>query len=398
MNMEIELKEVGSLHDLKQFVSFQYSLYKNNKYWVPPLRSDELHSLRKEINPAFDFCNAKYWIARKEGKIVGRIAAIINRRYNEKWHQSAARFGWLDFIDDEEVSGRLLRQAETWATEQGMSYIHGPLGFTDMDGEGVLVEGFEEVSTLGALYNFPYYPGHIEHSGYTKDTDWIEFEATMHGEIPEKVARMAEIALQRNHLHILKVRKAKELLPYARKIFYVLNEAYRDLYGFVELSEKQIDMYVKQYFGFIIPEYVPVVLDCNNEVVAFGIAMPSLSKALQRCKGRLFPFGFVHILRSLKHNRRVDLYLTAVRPDMQNKGVNAILIHESNKVFNKNGIEKVETNRELEGNVKVQSQWKFYDVRQHKRRRCYKKELLNTKPLAGMNQCAGEKFQESITH
>ncbi|HEY6952053.1 MAG TPA: hypothetical protein VI758_06575, partial [Bacteroidota bacterium] len=332
---------------------------------------------RKDKNPAFDFCRAKYWLAYDNGRVVGRIAGIINERYNEKWHQKAARFGWFDFIDDEQVSAALLKTVEQWAATQGVTTIHGPLGFTDMDGEGMLVEGFEELSTLGALYNFRYYPRHVEHFGYAKDTDWIEYEVTMHGEIPEKVARMADIALKRNNLTILRVRKAKELLPYGKKIFHVLNEAYKDLYGFVELSEKQIDMYIKQYFGFIVPDYVPVVLDSKNDVVAFGIAMPSLSKALQRCNGRLFPFGIVHVLRALRHNRNIDLYLTAVRPDMQNKGINAILIHESNKAYNKNKIEKVETNRELEGNAKVQAQWKFFDSRQHKRRRCYKKELVN---------------------
>ena len=215
----------------------------------------------------------------------------------------------------------------------------------------------------------------ISKNGYEKDTDWIEFEVTMHYEVPEKIERIAEIALKRNNLRILKVKKAKEMLPYAREIFYVLNAAYKDLYGFVELTDRQIDMYVKQYFGFIIPEYVPVVLDENNKVAAFGIMMPSLSKALQKNKGRLLPFGFIHLLKAMKNNKNVDLYLTAVRPDLQDKGVNAILIHETNKVFIKNRIEKVETNRELEENSKVQAQWKFFKNRQHKRRRCYKKEL-----------------------
>ncbi len=373
--MDIEIKEVRTLRELKQFVTFQYRLYRNNKYWVPPLRADELLSLRRDKNPAFEFCEANYWLAYKNGTIVGRIAGIINKRYNEKWNQKAARFGWFDFIDDSEVSSGLLHAVEDWARTRGMSHIHGPLGFTDMDGEGTLVEGFEEVSTLGAIYNFSYYPKYIERLGYTKDIDWIEFEVTMHPEIPEKVSRLAEIALARNNLTVLKVKKAKEMLPYAKEIFHVLNAAYKDLYGFVELSDRQIDMYVKQYFGFIIPEYVPVVLDSHNKVAAFGIAMPSLSRAFQRCNGRLFPFGFIHVLRAMKNNKKVDLYLTAVRPDLQNKGVNAILIHESNKVFTKNKIEKVETNRELEGNAKVQAQWRFYESRQHKRRRCYKKEL-----------------------
>lgn len=376
--MGVEIRQVQTLRELKTFVSFQYSLYRDNKYWVPPLRTDELLSLRKDKNPAFEFCDADYWLAYKDGTIVGRIAGIVNNRYIEKWNAKGVRFGWFDFIDDAEVSTALLATVEQWGRSKGMEFIHGPLGFTDMDGEGMLVEGFEELSTLGALYNFPYYPRHIEHCGYVKDSDWIEYQVTMHGGIPEKVARLADIALKRNNLTILKVNKAKELLPYAKKIFHVLNDAYKDLYGFVELSEKQIDLYVKQYFGFIVPEYVPVVLDSNNEVVAFGIAMPSLSKALQKCNGRLFPFGFIHVLRALKHNRNVDLYLTAVRPDMQNKGINAILIHESNKVFNKNKIEKVETNRELEENAKVQAQWRFFENRQHKRRRCYKKMLTDS--------------------
>jgi GNAT superfamily N-acetyltransferase len=373
--MEVQLKEVTTLRGLKQFVSFQYVLYRDNAYWVPPLRSDEFLSLRKDKNPAFDFCEAKYWLALKNGRIAGRIAGIINKKYNEKWNTKAARFGWFDFIDDTEVSSTLLQAVEKWAAMNGMNCVHGPLGFTDMDGEGALIEGFEEVSTFGALYNYPYYPEHIEKSGFVKDVDWIEYTVEMHTGIPEKIQRIAEIALMRNNLKILKVKKAKELLPYAKEIFYVLNDAYKDLYGFVELSERQIDMYVKQYFSFILPQYVPVVLDSENKVVAFGIAMPSLSRAFQKCGGRLFPFGFIHVLRALKNNRNVDLYLTAVRPDAQNKGVNAILMHEMNKAFLKYKIEKVETNRELEGNTKVQAQWKFFDARQHKRRRCYKKEL-----------------------
>lgn len=375
MDTKIELKEVNTLYELKQFVLFQYKLYKGNKFWVPPLRYDELLSLRKDKNPAFDFCDAKYWLAIKDGKIAGRIACIINKKYNDKWNAKSARFGWFDFIDDHNVSSALLSAAENWAKSQGMDCMHGPLGFTDMDGEGTLIEGFEEISTLGAIYNYPYYQEHIEKSGYIKDADWIEYEVTMNPVINEKVKRIAEIALTRNNLTVLKVKKAKELIPYAREIFSLLNEAYKDLYGFVELSEKQIDMYVKQYFGYILPEYVPVVLDSNNKVVAFGITMPSLSEALQKSNGNLFPFGFIRILSALKNSKKVDLYLTAVSPELQNKGVNAILIHEVNKVFVKNKIEKVETNRELEANSKVQAQWRFFDSRQHKRRRCYKKIL-----------------------
>ncbi len=374
--MKVKIREISSLKDIKKFVDFHYQLFSGNKYWVPPLKKEEVFLLRSDKNPAFDFCESKYWLAYIDGKIVGRIAGIIHHKYNEKWNKKSARFGWFDFIDDPEVPKLLLEAAEKWAAEKGMEDIHGPLGFTDMDSEGTLIEGFEELSTLGAIYNFPYYPNYIEKAGYIKDIDWVEFQVTMGDDaIPEKISRIAEIALKRNKLSLLKVKKSKEMLPYAREIFYLINEAYRDLYGFVELSDKQIDMYVKQYFGFIIPEYVPVVLDENNKVAAFGITMPSLSKAFQKCNGKLFPFGFISVLKAMKNNTRLDLYLTAVRPDLQDKGVNAILINETNKVVIKNNIKIVETNRELEDNTKVQAQWRFFDTRQHKRRRCYKKMI-----------------------
>lgn len=375
--MSIILKEVNTRSELKQFIQFQFSLYKNNKYWVPPLIFDELKTLRKDKNPAFDFCEAKYWLAYKDDKIVGRIAGIINHKYNEKWNQKSARFGWIDFIDDEQVLQKLIEHVINWAKEKGMNKIHGPLGFTDLDGEGMLIEGFDELSTFGSIYNHPYYKKHIEKLGFEKDADWIEFlvnfDPTVSG--PEKVSRIADAVAERNHLHILKVNKAKEMLPYAREIFYLINDAYKDLFGFVELTDKQIDMYVKAYFGFIKPDYVPIILDSNNKVAAFGITMPSLSIAVQKSKGKLFPFGFIHILRAMKNNPNVDLYLTAVRPELQNKGVNAMLINETNKVFVRNKIRKVETNRELEDNPKIQAQWRFFENRLHKRRRCYKKSI-----------------------
>ncbi len=209
----MHIREVNTTHELKQFISFQYSLYRDNQYWVPPPYTDEVNSLRKDKNPAFDFCDAKYWVAEKDGKIVGRIAGIINKRFNEKWNAKTARFGWFDFIDDAEISSALLNTVEQWAKANGMTSLHGPLGFTDMDGEGALLEGFEEVSTLGALYNYPYYPKHIEQAGYVKDADWIEYEVTMHGVLNEEIRRIAEIVLKRNNLGVLRVKKAKELLP-----------------------------------------------------------------------------------------------------------------------------------------------------------------------------------------
>lgn len=375
--MSIILKEVESKGDLKKFIRFPFSLYKDNRYWVPPLIFDEIKTLSKEKNPAFDFCDAKYWLAYKNGEIVGRIAGIINHKYNEKWNQKSVRFGWIDFIDDPEVSESLIVQVVNWAKENGMEKIHGPLGFTDLDGEGMLIEGFNELSTFGSIYNHPYYPNHIEKLGFEKDADWIEFSVDFDPNVagPEKVSRISDAVAQRNQLHILRVKKAKEMLPYAREIFYLINEAYKDLFGFVELTDRQIDMYVKTYFGFIKPDYVPIILDRNNKVVAFGITMPSLSLAVQKSKGKLFPFGFIHILKAMKNNPNVDLYLTAVKPELQNKGVNAMLINEVNNVFVRNKIKKVETNRELEENSKIQAQWRFFQNRLHKRRRCYKKTI-----------------------
>lgn len=374
--MNLILKEVSSKQDLKKFISFPYSLFAGNKYWIPPLRFDELHTLSKDVNPAFDFCEAKYWLVYKDGRIVGRIAGIINSKFNEKFNKKDARFGFIDFVDDKEVSFLLLSTVEKWAAEKGMNTLHGPLGFTDMDGEGMLIEGYNEVSTLGSIYNYPYYPEHIESYGYQKDVDWIEFNAKIPEKTPDKIERIAQVALQRNKLHIPVFKKSKDMLPYARDIFYLINDTYKNLFGFVELTDRQIDFYVKQYFSFIRPEYVPIVLDENNKLAAFGITMPSLNRALQKINGKVFPFGFIHILREMKRSRTLDLYLTAVRTDLQNKGVNAVLIDQINKVCIKNKITNVETNRELETNDKIQSQWKLYDARQHKRRRCYSKMLL----------------------
>ncbi len=373
--MSIVVHEVKNRNELKKFILFPFSLYRNNRFWVPPLIFDELKTLRKDKNPAFEFCKAKYWLAYKDGKIAGRIAGIINNRYIENWGNKFARFGWLDFIDDEEVSRSLINAAEEWAKENGMTAVHGPLGFTDFDAEGLLIEGFEELSTFGAIYNYPYYADHIEKCGYKKDTDWIEFQIQPPAELPDRVKRISEIVLKKYNLKILKAKKAKELLPYGRDLFHIINDTYKNLYGFVQLSEKQIDLYIKQYFGFIRAEYVPVILDSDGKVAAFGITMPSLSKALQKANGRLFPFGFIHILKAMKNNAYVDLYLTGVRPDLQDKGINAILISEMQKAYAKNKIIFAETNRELETNYKVHGQWKDMNGRQHKRRRCYIKYL-----------------------
>ncbi len=373
--MDVEIKPVTGIKELKQFVSFPFSLYAGNRFWVPPLRFDELQTFRPDKNPAFDFCEAKYWLAFKEGKIVGRIAGILNNSYIETWGKRTARFGYLEFVDDLQVSEALLRTVEMWAEEKGMESVHGPLGFTDLDPEGMLIEGFEELGNMTTIYNLSYYPLHLEKHGYKKDADWVEFEVKVPAGIHDKLQRLAEVVTRKNDLRVLQVRSSRELLPYGKEIFHLLNESYRGLYGVVPLTEKQIDMFINRYLKLIRYDYVSVILDREERVAAFGITIPSLAKALQKSRGRLLPFGFVHLLRALRKNDTVEMLLIGVRPDLQGKGVNAVLMHEFNKIYVRHNILKAETNPELETNTRVQAQWKFFDTRQHKRRRCYIKYI-----------------------
>jgi GNAT superfamily N-acetyltransferase len=377
----IAIKEAATNMELKRFILFPCSLYEGNPFCVPALYQDELNTLRKDRNPAFEYCEAKYWLAYKDGKLAGRIAGIINRQYISIWGKKYARFGWIDFIDDPEVAKALLATVEAWAKENGLEGVHGPMGFCDMDSEGMLVEGFDEPGTMITLYNHPYYPRYLESFGYDKDVDWVEYELKVPREIPEKVDRLAQIVLKRMNLHIVQAKKPKELRPYAHGIFELLNDAYKNLYGVVPLTQRQIDQYIKQYFSFIDPDFVRIILDDQGNIAAFGIAMPSLTKALQKAKGNLFPFGFLHILQAMKKNTCLDLYLVAVRPDLQGKGVNALLLNEITKACIRRGVRTAESNPELESNEKVQAQWKFFETRQHKRRRCYIKVFKQDQEL-----------------
>jgi GNAT superfamily N-acetyltransferase len=373
--MDIQIKEVTTLKELKLFIHFPFELYRGNPYWVPTLLFDELNTLHWDKNPAFKVCEARYWLAYRNKRIVGRVAAILNRKHIEKWGQRYLRFGWIDFIDDPSVSAALMNTVEDWAKETGMTGVHGPLGFTDLDREGMLVEGFTELATLATIYNHAYYPQHMEKLGYTKDTDWMEYEITVPPEPNETIARIADISLRRNNLHILKLHNKKELLSNGKELFKLLDDEYKKLYGTVPLTEKQVEAYIKQYFGFVTPDFVPLIMDQDNRLVAVGVVMPSLSLALQKSKGNLFPFGFVHLLRALRKNNRADMYLVAVRSEYQGKGVNAILMNKIHEVFSKLGITKVESNPELETNQDVQGQWKYYEKRQHKRRRVFIKHI-----------------------
>ena len=373
--MGIEIREVVTGRDLKKFIRFPFQLYQDHPCWVPGLEFDEMNTLRSDKNPAFEYCDARFWLAYRDGIPVGRIAGIVNRRYIEIWKNRYARFGWIDFVDDERVCRELLQTVENWAREKALTAVHGPLGFSDLDREGLLVEGFDELGTLATIYNHPYYPKHLEACGYRKDTDWVEFKMKTPAVVPEKALRVAEIARKRYKLRVLELNKPKELMKYAKGVFAVLDEAYAGLYGVVPLTERQVAAYIKQYFGFVNPEYIKVVLDREDRVAGFLIALPSLSRALQKSGGRLFPFGFIHLYRAIKSNRDLDLYLAAVRPDLQGKGVNAIFMAEITKTAIKNGITTTESNPELETNLKVQSHWDYFEGRQHKRRRCYLRAL-----------------------
>jgi hypothetical protein len=373
--MSIVIREVSSPRDLHAFIKFPFKLYKNHPYWVPPLLFDERNTLDRKKNPAFDHCTATYWLAERNGEVLGRIAGIINHGYLKVWGRKAARFGWFDLIDDGEVASALIGTVEQWARTHGMTELQGPLGFSDMDREGMLVEGFEELSTMGTLYNYPYYPAHMERLGYVKDVDWLEYNITVPATIPEKALRVAAMATERKGLHIVPARKAKDLLPYAHQIFEIINDTYSKLYGFVPLTEREIDYYVKMYFPNISPHYTKLLVDKEDRLAAFVIAMPSLSRALQKARGHLFPFGVVHLLRAMKKPKTIDLYLGAVRKDLQGKGADAFLITSLGESCIKQGIVSAESNVELEDNKLVQAHWKIFERRQHKRRRCYKRSL-----------------------
>jgi GNAT superfamily N-acetyltransferase len=377
--MAVEIRRVETKRDLKKFIRFNYELYKNNPYSVPDLYEDARDTFSKEKNPAFEFCDAECFLAYKDGKLAGRVAGIINRRANETWNTSTVRFGWIDFIDDREVSAALLDTVAQWGREHGMTDIEGPLGFTDIDAEGMLIEGFDQLSTMATIYNYPYYPEHMEALGFAKKTDWIEKKLFVPKQVPDGYQRIADIVMKRCNLHIHKIKSRKEILktdlPY--RIFDLINEAYSPLFGYSRMSRRQVDQYVKSYFPFLDMRMVTIVEDADNQIVAVGISMPSLARALQKAHGKLFPFGWFHLAKALffKRSEILDLLLVGVKPEYQSKGVNALLFADLIPAYIEMGFSYGETNPELEENEKVQSQWKYLDCETHKRRRCFHKPL-----------------------
>lgn len=377
--MSVEIKKVTTKSELKRFIRFNYEFYKDNPYSVPDLYDDMLNTFSPKKNAAFEFCEADYFLALRDGKIVGRVAAIINRRANETWNRKTVRFGWIDFIDDMEVSTALIDTVKQWGKERGMIEIEGPLGFTDMDAEGMLVEGFDQLSTMATIYNYPYYPQHMERLGLSKSADWVEMKIYVPDAIPEKHRRISDIIAKRYNLHIRKLNSKKEVRQsgVAHDIFRLINDAYTPLFGYSRMTERQIDQYVKMYVPVLDLRMVSIVENEQNEIVAVGISMASLSRALQKAKGRLLPFGWYHLLKALmwKRPKVLDLLLVAVRPDYQGKGVNALLFTDLIPVYKELGFEYAESNPELEMNEKVQNQWQYFKTEQHKRRRCFKADI-----------------------
>lgn len=374
----IEVREITPTRaNLKRFTQFQIDLYRGNDCFVPPLMLDDIGTLDPKKNPAFDFCESVYFVASCDGKDVGRIAGIINHRVNERSGEKSARFGFIDFIDDAEVCAALLGRVEQWAADKGMTHVIGPLGFTDLDHEGTLIEGFDELSTMATIYNYPYYPKHIEAAGYTKDSDWVEYVMEVPDAIPDRYARIADIVKKKFGLSVKKyTSRTKIKKEYGHALFDLINEAYDGLYEYSPLSERQIDYYIDQYLSLLDLNLVTLIVDRDEQLVGVGISMPSMSRALQKSRGHLFPMGWMHLLKGLYgRNDRVDLLLVAVKPEYQSKGVNALLFQDLIPHYIKRGFKYAESNPEMETNSKVQNQWEYFTYRQHRRRRSYRKDI-----------------------
>lgn len=374
--MKISVKRVETNKDLRNFVEFPNKLYKNNKYYVPQLIQSDIDSLSPRKNHAFDFCEAIYWLAYRNNKIVGRIAGIINHEYNRNHGKKYIRFGFVDFIDDEDVVNALFCTFEEWAKSQNAEYLCGPLGFLEFDISGLLIEGFDQLATAYGKYNAQYYSKHIERLGYTKNVDWVEYEIYVPEQRNAAIARIAEHTAQKSQLTLLQFTDRKELCEkYANKIFALLNREYARVYGYTTFTEGQIENMKKQFIPLLNLKYVTLVADKEDNLIAFAIFIPSLSKAFQKAKGHLFPFGFIHILRALHKNDSVDSLLMAVATEYQNLGVPAMMLNKLWQQMHDNGVKILNSTREWEDNLAVRKLCRHYDHKLNKRARCYIKEM-----------------------
>lgn len=367
----ITIREVTTRKDLKKFVEFPIGLYKDCPYYVPPMSNDEMDNFTKEKNPAYEFCETKLFLAYKDNKIVGRVAGLISHAYIKKVNQQVMRFTRFDVIDDLEVSRALMDQVKAWAIERHMDHIIGPIGFTDIDKEGMLVGGFDEMNLSLTIYNYEYYNRHLEALGFEKDVDWVEYQVRLPKELDPRMTKLADIVEKRYGFHRIIVKNRKELYPLAQQAFVVINEAFAKLYGVVPLTDAIINKAVNEYVPLVNLDYVMIIANKKEEVIGFGLCLPSIAQALKKSYGHLFPFGIFRMLHALKHSKILEMYFIAVKPEYQNMGVNAVIITEMVKAAIKNKIEWAETGPELELNQQVQDQWKSFNARHHRRRRCY---------------------------
>lgn len=372
--MGIVVREVSNTGDIKTFVRLPFQIYKNNAFWVPPIIKDEIKSLQPENNPAYEFCKAKFWLAFKDEKPVGRIGAIINQAHIDKTGELYGRISRVEFIDDEDVSKLLFLTAESWLRSQGMKGARGPLGFTNLDTQGLLIEGFDHMPSIASVYHLPYYQSHFEKLGYQKEIDWVEFRLTIE-DVPEQAKRLNEVIKKRYGLEVIHFNSSKELYPYGKEIFNLFNNAFAELFSVVALNERMKDYYMNKYFKLLNPKFIKVIKDKEGKIVAFIIALPSLSEAMQKANGKLLPFGIFPIMKAMKKPKVIDLLLTAIEPSMQGMGVPALLISELQTALIQNGVQFTETTGIFETNHKAIQHWKNYKHIQHKRRRCYIKDF-----------------------
>lgn len=378
MNSPITIEAIAPTKSLlTKFVKFGINLYRNSDCYVPPLVSEEVETLMPSKNPAFDYCQAQAFLAWRDGKIVGRIVGIINNLVNQRTGTNTARFGYVEFIDDAQVCKALFDAVEQWARDNGCTAIIGPMGFTDMDHEGMLIEGFDQMGTMATIYNPPYYPQMLEQLGYRKDTDWVEFRVQVPKEVPEKFQRIASLVERKYGLHSVKFTSRRRLKEqYGQALFNLINEAYDGLYGYSPLNQRQIEYYIDAYLNILRLDCISVIVDADDQLVALGISMPSMSKALRKSRGRLWPFGWYHLLHGIYgKNDVVDLLLIAVKKEYLSRGVNAMIFADLIPIFNREGFREAESNIELEDNNSVQLQWQYFPHRQHRRRRAFRKDL-----------------------
>jgi len=375
--MSVDIKTVESKKDLKEFVRLPYKLYKGNRFWIPLLIMDELEMFNPDKNPAYENADAKLFMAYQNGEPVGRVVGILSHVANEKYQTKNLRFGWFECIDDEEVATSLLRAVEQWGKDKGMKTMTGPHGFTDLDPEGLLIEGFDQMPTIASNFNHPFYQKFIEKYGFEKEIDYFEYRSVVPHEtgMPEKLVRIADKIKERSTLRLLKFKNKKELMSRAEELFYLLDEAFEEIYGAVPLTEKQVKYYVKKYIPFVHKDLIQVVVNKDDEMVGFIITMPSLTKGFQKAKGKLLPFGWFHLLRALKTYEVIDFYLAGVKKKYRGLGVDLIMVMEVSKAIFRMGFKYSESNLELETNTKVQAQWKYFNPTRHKIRRIFRKDI-----------------------